>query len=521
MVALIRPPSVVARFALTLNATPPLGIAYLAGALAAAGHDVQVVDGVGEAIDEVRAGPRPEIVLNGLALDAIVARVRRDADVVGVSIAFSHEWPVARALIAALKRALPRAAIVCGGEHASAMPELSLAQAPALAAVALGEGEETIVELVDALAAGRALGTVGGIAFRGSGSGSGGGGHDGGERIVRTPRRPRLRGLARVPAPRWDLVPLERYLAGGHSFGVDRGRTIPILATRGCPYRCTFCSSPQMWTTRYEARSPADVVDEIERYVARYAVQNIDFYDLTAIIRRDWVLEFCELLARRRVAVTWQLPSGTRSEALDGEVLRAMARAGCKNVSYAPESGSERTLGRVLKKVNLDRMERSMRDAVAAGLNVKANIVIGFPGEERDDLRATMRFIRRMARAGVHDVSVWTFSPYPGSQLFDELVAAGRIGPLDDDYFTSLLSYSDLGGAVSYAGAIGSAELQRWRVAGMALFYLESYARHPSRPLRTMRNILRARYESRLEMSVRNLARRLVRGRTELEPRCA
>ncbi len=499
-VALIRPPSLVARYALTLNATPPLGIAYLAGSLAAAGHDVQVIDGVGEAIGEMRPGPRPEIVLNGLSLDAIVARVRRDVELIGISSQFSHEWPIVRQLVAALARARPGVPIVCGGEHVSAMPELSLAQAPALSACVIGEGEESLVDLTEALAAGRALDTVPGIAFR-----------DGGGETRTAPRRARIRGLARVPEPRWDLVPLEAYLAGGHSFGVDRGRTIPILATRGCPYRCTFCSSPNMWTTRYEARAPADVVDEIERYIARYRVQNIDFYDLTAIVRRDWVLEFCELLVRRGVDVSWQLPSGTRSEALDAEVLAAMARAGCRNVSYAPESGSERTLRRVLKKVNLDRMERSMRDAVRAGLNVKANIVIGFPDEDRDDMRATLRFIRRMARAGVHDVSVWTFSPYPGSQLFDELRAAGRLARLDDDYFTSLLSYSDLGGAVSYNDAIGSAELQRWRVAGMLLFYVESYARHPMRPFRSMRNILKSSYESRLEMSVRNLLRRLTR----------
>jgi anaerobic magnesium-protoporphyrin IX monomethyl ester cyclase len=496
-VALVRPPSVVARYALTLNVTPPLGIAYLAGSLAAAGHEVQVIDAVGEAPGALGPGPTRDVLVNGLSVDEVVARVRPDVDLVGISSQFSHEWPLVRRLVEALARRLPGTPLVCGGEHATAMPELSLAQAPALTACVLGEGEETLVELTEALAAGRSAATVPGVVAR-----------DGGG-TTRTPARPRLRGLERVPAPRWDLVPLERYLAGGFSFGVDRGRTIPVLASRGCPYRCTFCSSPQMWGTRYEARRPADVVDEIAGYVARYRVQNVDFYDLTAILRREWVLEFCELLERRRLGVSWQLPSGTRSEALDAEVLAAMVRAGCRNVSYAPESGSERTLRAVRKRVRLERMEASMRAAVAAGLNVKANIIIGFPGEDRRDLGDTLRFVRRMARAGVHDVSVWTFSPYPGSQLFDELRAAGRLGPLDDDYFTSLLSYSDLGGAVSYGDALGSAELQRWRVGALALFYLESCARHPTRPLRSLRNIVGARYESRLEMSVSNLVRRL------------
>jgi anaerobic magnesium-protoporphyrin IX monomethyl ester cyclase len=483
-VALIRPPSVVARWAATLNATPPLGVAYLAGNLA--GHELQVIDAVGEAPASLHAGYRPEILLNGLPVEEVVARVRRDADLIGISSQFSHEWPLVRRLVARLAERFPSAMIVCGGEHVSAMPELSLQQAPALAACVVGEGEATMKELAD----GRPLREIEGVVHR----------H--GE----NPRRARLGGVA---APRWDLLPLERYLDGRFSFGVDRGRSIPILATRGCPYRCTFCSSPKMWTTRYSAREPAEVVDEIEQYVRRYRVDNVDFYDLTAIIRREWVLEFCEQMRRKNLGVTWQLPSGTRSEALDGEVLAAMHAAGCRNVSYAPESGSVRTLARILKKVNLERMEASMRAAVAAGLNVKANIVIGFPGEDGDDLMATLRFIRTMARAGVHDVSVWTFSPYPGSQLFDELSAEGRLGEIDDDYFTSLLSYSDLGGAVSYNRNFTSATLQRWRVAGLSLFYLESYARHPARPFRLLRNLIAQRYESRLEMSLANMVRRL------------
>lgn len=498
-VTLIRTPGVVGRFALTLNATPPLSVAYLAGSLSAAGHAVHVIDAVGEAPEALAPSYRPAVLHNGLSIEAIVRRIPAGADVVGVSCLFSHEWPVVRALIAAVARARPDVAIVLGGEHATAVPDHALRDAPELTACVLGEGEETAVALVEALAAKRPLHEVAGLALRD------------GDRVIRTGPRVRIRDVDAIPPPRWDLVPIERYLARGYSFGVDRGRTMPLLATRGCPYRCTFCSSPQMWTTRYIARSPALVVDEIERYVRELGAQAVDFYDLTAIVRREWVLEFCRLLRARRLGITWQLPSGTRSEALDREVLAAMVASGCRNASYAPESGSPRTLRRILKKVNLDRMERSMREAVEEGLNVKANIMIGFPGEGRDELFETLRFVARMAVAGVHDVSVWTFSPYPGSALFDELRAAGRIGALDDDYFASLLSYSDLAGAVSYSDRVDSQTLERYRVAGMALFYALSWGTHPSRPLRTLLNVARARYESRMEMSLGNLVRR-VRG---------
>jgi radical SAM superfamily enzyme YgiQ (UPF0313 family) len=448
-------------------------------------------------------GYRPDIMINGLSISEIVDRVRPDTEFVGISCLFSHEWPLLRQLIAALAARFPAVPIVCGGEHATAVPELCLGDAPALCACALGEGEDTVVELVEALVGGRPLSNVAGIVFRAP---------DG---VHRTAPRARIHDVDDIRAPRWDLTPIERYLDGGFSFGVDRGRTMPLLATRGCPYRCTFCSSPRMWTTRYTARTPARVVDEIEEFVRRYRAENIDFYDLTAIIERDWILEFCRLLDARGLRIIWQLPSGTRSEALDETVLRAMYRSGCRNVSYAPESGSQRTLDAIKKKVTLDRLEASMRMAVRAGLNVKANILIGFPNERQDNLRETLRFIFRMARIGVHDVSVWTFSPYPGSELFEQLRRAGRLPRLDDEYYASLLSYSDISGAVSYADGLDSAQLQRYRVAGLLLFYATSYVMHPGRPLRSLYNIATRRYESRMEMSLGNLLRRLSRARAQ------
>src|SRR2546422_4428965 len=163
---LIRPPSVVGRFALTLNATPPLSVAYLAGSLTAAGHEVQVIDAVGEALWAMHPGYRPDIVVNGLSIPEIVDRIRPDTEFVGISCLFSHEWPLIRELIAAIATRLPAVPIVCGGEHATAVPELCLADAPALGACALGEGEETVVDLVNACVAQRRLRDVAGIVFR-------------------------------------------------------------------------------------------------------------------------------------------------------------------------------------------------------------------------------------------------------------------------------------------------------------------------------------------------------------------
>ncbi|MFZ4517840.1 MAG: B12-binding domain-containing radical SAM protein [Microthrixaceae bacterium] len=499
-VTLIRPPILVPRLALTAPTCPPVGLAYVAGALRAAGHDVTVIDAVGAAPDQFVDYRGDRLLTHGLTVDQTAQRVPADTDVIGVSCMFSHEWPVDRELLEAVRRRCPEALLVVGGEHVTAMADVVLDQCPAIDVVVLGEGETTLAEVIARHAEGAAPEPLAGTATREVGDDS-----RTGTPVLLAARRDRVLAVDDLAAPAWDLFPVEAYLSRGLGFGVHRGRSMPVVATRGCPYQCTFCSSPAMWTTRYVARSPQEVVDEIQSYVRDYAAENIDFYDLTAIVRKSWVLEFCRLVQARGLSITWQLPSGTRSEALDDEVLGELYRAGCRNLSYAPESGSPAVLERIKKRVDLGRMRRSMRAAVRAGINTKANIILGFPGETHREVFQTLGFCVHVAVLGLHDLSITPFSPYPGTELFDELSAAGRVGPFDDEYFLSLLSYSDLSAAVSWSEHISDAALGRYRALGMALFYGTSFLCRPWRVLQLVRNVaFREQQESRLEMTLKD-----------------
>jgi radical SAM superfamily enzyme YgiQ (UPF0313 family) len=111
--------------------------------------------------------------------------------------------------------------------------------------------------------------------------------------IIANPKRPRIRDLDDLPLPAWDLFPLENYLSEGHGWGVNRGRSMPIVASRGCPYQCTFCSNPNMWTTRWVVRKVDNVIEEIVLYINKYNATNFDFQDLTAIVKKDWIKDFC------------------------------------------------------------------------------------------------------------------------------------------------------------------------------------------------------------------------------------
>jgi anaerobic magnesium-protoporphyrin IX monomethyl ester cyclase len=473
VIVLVNPPGIKTFSGLQMHVpNPPLGLAYIAAAVREAGFEYRVVDGTAEALDTVSPYPgRTDFMMQGLSIDAIVARIPADATVIGIGCMFSTLWPLTNMLAQAIRARFPDALLVLGGEHGTAVPEHVLAHSP-FDVVVLGEGEETFVELLRAHRAGRALETVPGVAFRA------------GEGVVTTGLSPRRRDVDAIPTPDWDAFPVEAYIAGHQINGVNLGRSMPLLATRGCPFQCTFCSNPAMWTQRWIARDPKAVVDEMQAYVHRYGVRNFDFQDLTAIVKRQWIVDFCRELIDRGLDLTWQMPSGTRSEVFDAEIADLLYRSGCRALAFAPESGSPEILKVIKKQVNLDRMLVSMRAAVGRGLKLSCFVVIGFPDETRATLRMTMRLIRRMAVLGVHDVSVSKFVPYPGSELFARLQRAGKI-QLDDDFFVSPMDFYTRR-APSYADRVSTTRLYWTMVWMFTNFYLISFALRPGRCVRTL-----------------------------------
>jgi radical SAM superfamily enzyme YgiQ (UPF0313 family) len=302
--------------------------------------------------------------------------------------------------------------------------------------------------------------------------------------FVRTSGVIREKDVDTLAHPDWDSIPIERYIELGQLNGVNLGRSMPLLATRGCPYQCTFCSNPNMYTTRWYPRNPVDVVDEMEEYNRKYRVTNFDFQDLTAFVRRSWIVDFTQELIRRNCSFTWQLPSGTRSEVFDGEVADLIYRAGCRNLAFAPESGDPRILKDIKKHLSIENLEKAAMTAVARGLNLSVFIVIGFPTDDRESMRASLKFLRRMARHGVQDCVVSKFTPYPGSPLFKELQAAGKIG-LDDEFFITPMDFYTSGSA-SYCNNLSSKELHGWMLVLFWNFYLLSFVMYPWRTARIL-----------------------------------
>ena len=484
-VVLLRPPIVQLCTNLSsYGAVLPIGLSYIAAVLRQAGHEVVVIDAPGEAPHAIvtRESPIGALSFQGLTPRELVERIPPSAEILGLTHMFLHEWPIVREIVELAKKRFPKIVVVLGGENATAFWRTIFTQTHAVDYCILGEGEDTAVELLEDLALGRDAKGVPGIARHADGP------------AQEVPPRSRIMEVERLPRPAWDLFRVENYLGLKDTYGVDRGRSMPILASRGCPFKCTFCSSAQMWTGIYIARSPAEVVAEIRDYVEKYRIENMDFFDLTAIVRKDWILEFCELLSRESFKVVWQLPAGTRSEALDEEVLSRMYRTGCRNITYAPESGSPRMLHIMRKKVDLQALLRSLRSAVRCHLVTRVNIIIGHPREVRKDTLASLFFLIKAAWFGCDDAAVMIFSPYPGSEDATSLMQ-GAGSQFGEDY--CYLSLERAGwSSSSYNRVMGTKELILSQYAMLLVFYAIAYLTRPRRIWKTLRTFVLGRGES-------------------------
>ena len=469
-VCLIRAPTVETfRFA-TTSITPPLGLAFIAGALESAGEQVMFIDAVAEAPETFRRYFKGYLL--GLPYEEIAQRVPADAKLIGISVIFTHEWPSAVRLIDVIKARHPDARIVLGGEHITSMPEFCLRTSGADFLV-LGEGEETVVELVRALDGKTSLDEVDGIAFRS------------GDEVVVNPRRARTLAVDDIAWPAWHHVDLDTYNERRWMGGMFTStKSVPILATRGCPYQCTYCSSPNMWTPRWIPRDPAKVADEIQYYYEHLGARNFPFQDLTAIVRRQWIIDFCNELLDRNLDITWQLPSGTRSEAIDEEVAELLRRTGMINMAYAPESGSAETRELVKKRMNEDRLFESIRAAVVSELNVSVFIVVGFPHDTEAQLRENLPFLDKLAEIGITDIAIAFYMALPGTQIFNSLYDSGKI-KIDETYFRHILASTSLWSTSTYCEELSNIQLTMWKFRLFRRFYSQRRARVESDGLTT------------------------------------
>lgn len=483
-ITLIKPPSYSVGL-MGAQLVPFLGIAYIGASAIKSGHNLDIIDMCAEDIDrtEIIHG---NYVAYGMLFSDLKKRLKH-SEVIGFTCMFSQDWVFNRELIQYVHKLYPDSVFVAGGEHITAVPEYCLEDCSSLDICVIGEGEDVFVQLLDVLEKKGDLSDVPGLVYRNHKEG----------KYQRTSRANRIKDIDNISMPAWDLIPLENYLSRNLNYHIKRGRTIPMLATRGCPYNCTFCSNSNMWGAPWLVRNPKLVVDEMEYYISRYNANNFVFSDLTAVVTRESIVNLCNEILNRKINVTWQLPT-LRTEAVDYNVLKLMYEAGCRELDFAIESGSKRVLKSVNKRNDPKRIALLIKYGLKIGMNLSTNIVVGLPEEGFKEFLKTYWLILKLAFFGLQEINVFPFIPYPGSKLFKEFLENKKI-KLSDEYFFGLFGYADLSKAISWSEKFSPKVLSSMRLFLLVNFYCLMFVSHPKRILKLIINTLTGISTTKLE----------------------
>jgi radical SAM superfamily enzyme YgiQ (UPF0313 family) len=385
------------RLPIETRTSPSLGLAYLAAVSEQAGHEVRVYDG------DVEESP----------LEAVLGEMKPDA----VGITANTTQITAAWRDAALIKSAGSALVVLGGPHPTVLPEESAAK-PFVDAVVRSEGEATWIEILSRLerdGPAAPLDGLLGITWRRA---------DGA--VASTPDRPPIpvEGLDALPFPAWRLFRLERYTNLQPTVDQVSGLSLPILTSRGCPYRCSYCS--KIGPRRWRARPAESVVAEWRWLVREVGAAEIGVLDDSFNINRQRVLDICQALIDEGLhRVPWIMINGIRANLADEEVLGAMKRAGCIRTAFGVESGNQAILDAVVDKhLTLDQVRSAFRAARAVGMETIGFFIVGLPGETEATMDDTIRFACEL------DPLVANFSiatPFPGTQMYEMVKAQGRV----------------------------------------------------------------------------------------------
>lgn len=378
----------------TTTVMPPLGIMTIAAVLENAGYKVEILDlnflsrkGFSwEQLKESIKGKKPDMIGITCTTPAVI-NVLQIADMI--------------------KSINSKIFVAVGGPHASAMPRDLLTIGESIDVVVIGEGEYTSLELLKFLQNKIELEDIKGIAYREDG------------KIILTPARPYIENLDELPLPARHLFPyLNKYYFVGHCY--NKLPVTSMITSRGCPHNCDFCTQA-VFGRKYRTRSAEHVVAEMEELIKKYGIKSIMIVDDTFTLDKKRVYTICKLIRNKKLSVSWLCYAGIQE--VDKDLLIEMKKAGCYQIYYGIESGSQKILNMMNKGITVEQIRSAVRDAKEAGLEVRGQFMFGYPSETSEEIKRTINFAKEL------DLDYAEFgitTPLPGSKLYSWAVSQGK-----------------------------------------------------------------------------------------------
>lgn len=384
---------------------PSLGLGYLATQIRS-DHDVKIVDCIKE----------------GLVSDEIQPVLEEfQPDLVG-SQCYSMDLPSIKLLLQTVKRFDRDMVTIIGGAHPTAVPNdtMNFIGRDLLDFVYVGEGEIGFPILLDELEGqgNSDFSIIPGLGWMENGT-------------LRTNPEAKAEDLDKLGMPAWDLIRPEMYPFSPHGVVCMNYPVAPIMATRGCPYKCTFCSTAG---TRLRMRSIDLIIDEVKLLYYQHGIREFHLVDDNFTMDMDYAKKFLNGLIKLNIKATWSTPNGIRLDRLDKSLVKLMKEAGFYSIAVGIESGSDRIRRKMRKGSSIEKVRNDLRMvSEVEGMDVTGFFILGFPGETRDDIEKTLQFSRELPlqRATFH-----SFIPLPGTQVWQEMEASGELSRVDwERYF--------------------------------------------------------------------------------------
>lgn len=335
-------------------------------------------------------------------------------------------------LATTLRMARPQAILIAGGIHPTLYPQHFFGPSSPFDFAVIGEGEQTLLELVQYIRSGKKDFThIRGLGFRESETG----------RFTLTVPRPLDRDLDEISYPDYEGVDMAWYTtASPYAIRGVFSRSFYIASSRGCPSSCTFCVSKKLRVHHgvdhfIRLRSPHALFSEIRLLRDRYGIDSFYFIDDLFTLKKSNVLEFCALMQKADLPVVWGCSS--RVNTVDYDILRNMKAAGCVQIDFGVEKGSDQALQRLKKNITIQQIRDAFRMCRALNLRTFANFIVNTPDEDENDLKDILALTEEI-RPTV--VLVNLFTPYPGCEIFEE--KASKIEP--EEYYLMLMDLGDL-----------------------------------------------------------------------------
>ena len=379
----------------------PLGLGYIASVLRNAGHQVSIYN------QDQYHYPEAHLV-NYLKEDRF--------DVVGLGVIGGYyQYRKLLEISRAINSVPDRPFFILGGNGPSPEPDYFLRKTGA-DTIVIGEGETTVVDLLDAVAGNRSLNKVKGISY-----------FDG-EKTIITESREQITDLDSIPYPAWDLFPMDYYTLIRQPHTQNSDRVFSVLSGRGCPFRCNFC---YRMDKGYRPRSPESIVEEIRILKKDYGVTYIDFSDELLMISATRVAALCEAFLRAELKIKWSCNG--RLNYARPEILKLMKKAGCVFINYGIESMDDAILKVMNKNLTVSQIITGIEATIAEGISPGYNIIFGNIGETAEILQKGIDFLLKYDDHSQLR-TIRPVTPYPGSDLYYYAIEKGLLEDCADFY---------------------------------------------------------------------------------------